>query len=326
MRRFLSPGLVALNAVFVVTIFGLGGCSGEAESDSGIARVVCTTGMIADVARQVAGDRAEVVTLMGQGVDPHLYKPTRSDIDKIMSADLVFYNGISLEGKFSDVFVRAASGRLVFPVTELISESELLEPEQLKGYYDPHVWMDPVAWSSVVTVIRDKLIEFDPEGQSEYVANAADYAEKLEELDEYVRSAIDTVSDDRRVLITAHDAFNYFGRRYAFEVVGIQGLSTESEAGVRDIENLVDMLVDRDIPAVFIESTVAQRNVQALADGARARGHDVIIGGSLFSDAMGKPGSHEGTYIGMIDHNVTIIVRALGGEVPERGMLGRLGS
>ncbi len=313
---------LCLWAVLASFLLGAVGCS-SSEDES---KVVCTTGMIADVARQVAGERAEVIALMGEGVDPHLYKPTRSDIDKIMSAKLVLYNGIQLEGKFSDVFVRAAAGRFVFPVTELISESELLEPEQLEGYYDPHVWMDPIAWSSVVTVIRDKLIESDPKGKDQYVANAESYAEQLEALDDYVRNAIETVPEHRRVLITAHDAFNYFGRRYGFEVVGIQGLSTESEAGVRDIENLVDMLVERDIPAVFIESTVAERNVQALVNGARARDHDVIIGGSLFSDAMGNPGSYEGTYIGMIDHNVTTIVRALGGEAPERGMLGRLGS
>ncbi len=317
---------VVMLAALVLMGCGLGACADRPAEPDGPPTVVCTTGMVADVARQVAGERAEVITLMGEGVDPHLYKPTRADIDKIMSADLVLYNGLSLEGKFTDVFVRAAGGRLVAAVTELLSEGELLEPEQLQGYYDPHVWMDPIAWASVVTVIRDKLIELDPAGKAEYEANAEAYSRRLNDLDEYIRRSIDTVSEDRRVLVTAHDAFNYFGRRYGFEVIGIQGLSTESEAGVRDIERLVGLLVERNIPAVFVESTVARRNVQALVDGARARGHQVVIGGSLFSDAMGKPGTHEGTYIGMIDHNVTTIVRALGGQAPERGMLGRLGS
>lgn len=290
-------------------------------------RVVATTGMIADMVREIGGDRVDVTALMGAGVDPHLYKPTRSDIAAIMGADLVFYNGLLLEGKMVDAFVRAAtSGKKVFAVTELIDESTLLTPDGGHGLHDPHVWMDPSVWGQGVAVVRDRLIEADPAGKAQYEGSAAAYAEMVRSLDEYAKKALASVPASSRVLVTAHDAFNYFGRRYGFEVMGIQGISTESEAGVRDIERIVSTLVDRKIGAVFIESTVADRNVKALVAGAEARGHTVKIGGELFSDAMGKPGAYEGTYQGMIDHNITTIARALGGIVPERGMVGKLGT
>ncbi len=287
--------------------------------------VVTTIGMIEDVTRHIAGDRAEVIGLMGSGVDPHLYKPTRSDIRRLMDADVIFYNGLLLEGKMADALIRAAtSGKKVHAVTELLDEQYLLEPEEFEGLYDPHVWMDPAAWSRTIDVIRDKLIEFDASGKDIYTANAAAYREKLAELDAYAERVLASVPEPQRVLVTAHDAFSYFGRRFGYEVVGIQGLSTESEAGVRDIENLVDLLVERNIGAVFVESTVSDRNIRALIAGAKARGHSVVVGGELFSDAMGNADAYEGTYIGMIDHNVTTIARALGGEVPERGMNGKL--
>lgn len=287
--------------------------------------VVTTVGMIEDVTRSVAGDRAEVIGLMGAGVDPHLYKPTRSDIKRIMSADVIFYNGLLLEGKMADALIRAAtSGKKVHAVTELLDEQYLLEPDEFEGLYDPHVWMDPAAWSRTIDVIRDKLIEFDAEGRQVYEINANAYRNEIAQLDAYAQRVLESVPEEQRVLVTAHDAFNYFGRRFGYDVIGIQGLSTESEAGVRDIENLVDLLVERDIGAVFVESTVSERNIKALISGAKSRGHDVIIGGELFSDAMGNAGTYEGTYIGMIDHNVTTISRALGGEAPEKGMNGTL--
>jgi manganese/zinc/iron transport system substrate-binding protein len=287
--------------------------------------VVTTIGMIEDVTRHIAGDRAEVIGLMGSGVDPHLYKPTRSDIRRLMDADVIFYNGLLLEGKMADALIRAAtSGKKVHAVTELLDEQYLLEPEEFEGLYDPHVWMDPAAWSRTIDVIRDKLIEFDTSGKDVYTAHAAAYREKLAELDAYAERVLASVPEPQRVLVTAHDAFNYFGRRFGYEVVGIQGLSTESEAGVRDIENLVDLLVERNIGAVFVESTVSDRNIKALIAGAKSRGHSVVVGGELFSDAMGNADTYEGTYIGMIDHNVTTIARALGGDAPERGMNGKL--
>jgi manganese/zinc/iron transport system substrate-binding protein len=243
-----------------------------------------------------------------------------------MDADVIFYNGLLLEGKMTDSLIRAAtSGKRVHAVTELLDERYLLEPEEFEGLYDPHVWMDPAAWARAVEVIRDKLIEFDPDGEADYIANTMAYTQTLNDLDTYAVRVLGSVPEGQRVLVTAHDAFNYFGRRFGFEVVGIQGISTESEAGVRDIEELVDLLVGRGIRAVFVESTVSERNINALIAGARARGHEVTIGGSLFSDAMGDEGTYEGTYVGMIDHNVTTVARSLGGEAPERGYGGKLG-
>lgn len=290
-------------------------------------KVVCTTGMIADLARAVGGDAVHVQGLMGEGVDPHLYKPTRSDIAAVMGADIVFYNGLLLEGKMTDAFVRAAtSGRKVIAVTEQLDETYLLEPPEFEGHYDPHVWMDPQAWKKALVVVRDTLIAHDESHRAHFESGAKKYEQQIDELTAYADRVLASIPKEGRVLVTAHDAFNYFGQRFDLEVVGIQGISTESEAGVQDIERLVSMLVDRKIKAVFVESTVSDRNIRALLAGAKAQGHEVVIGGRLFSDAMGKPGTYEGTYLGMVDHNVTTIARALGGEAPERGMAGRLES
>lgn len=330
------PRILALPLLLPLLV-ALAGCGGsEAQSqtqvDSGDAErsgaysIVATVGMISDVVRSVAGDRAEVSGLMAAGVDPHLYKPTRSDVERLLDADVIFYNGLLLEGKMTDSLIRAAtSGKRVHAVTELLDEQYLLTPEEFEGLFDPHVWMDPAAWAKTVDVVRDELVEFDPAGADAYRANAEAYAARLAALDGYAVRVLASVPAEQRVLVTAHDAFNYFGARFGYEVVGIQGISTESEAGVRDIERLVDLLVERDIRAVFVESTVSDRNINALISGARARGHEVVIGGELFSDAMGDAGTYEGTYIGMIDHNVTTIARALGGDAPEGGMNGRLG-
>ncbi|MBW8269910.1 metal ABC transporter solute-binding protein, Zn/Mn family [Caldovatus aquaticus] len=287
--------------------------------------VLATTAMIGDLVREIGGERIRLEVLMGPGVDPHLYKPTREDVAKMLRADVVFYNGLGLEGKMTDAFVRIArSGKPVYAVTELLPEDQLLEPEGANGHYDPHVWMDPRAWSRAAELIADKLADHDPGGAAGFRRRLAVLQARIRELDAYAERAIASIPERQRVLVTAHDAFNYFARRYGIEVLGIQGISTESEAGVRRIQELVAVLVGRRIPAVFVESSVPDRNVRALVEGARARGHDVVVGGELFSDAMGEPGTYEGTYIGMIDHNVTAIVRALGGVAPERGFQGRL--
>lgn len=279
-------------------------------------KVVCTVGMITDLARRVAGEHAQVSGLMGEGVDPHLYKPTRTDIATLMGGDIVFYNGLLLEGKMTDALVRVAgAGRRVVAVTEALDEEYLLEPEAFQGHADPHVWMDPRAWEQAAGVVEETLATAMPEHEADIRAAGKRLAADIRALDAWAAETLATVPEDKRILVTAHDAFNYFGRRYGFEVVGIQGLSTESEAGVRDIERIVAMLVDRQIPAVFIESTVSDRNIKALIAGANARGHTVALGGSLYSDAMGPPGAPDGTYIGMIAHNVETITRALGGRV-----------
>lgn len=287
--------------------------------------IVATTGMIADIARQVAGEHAEVTQLMGEGVDPHLYKATRSDITRMLRADIVFYNGLLLEGKLTDALVTVARrGRAVHAVTELVDEGFLLQPDEFEGLFDPHLWMDPAAWMKAVEAVRDTLIAEVPGHAGDFRDNAAAYLADMGALDAYAAQVLATVDPEQRILVTAHDAFNYLGRRFGYQVLGIQGISTESEAGLRRIEEIVDILVDRGIPAVFAETTIPDRSVRALIDGAAARGHAVVIGGELFSDAMGAPGTYEGTYIGMIDHNVTTIARALGGEAPERGINNRL--
>ena len=280
--------------------------------------IVATTGMVADITRQVVGEHGDVVALMGEGVDPHLYKPTASDARKIMNSDMIFYSGLLLEGRMTDTFLKAARmGKTVFPVTELIEETYLLEPPEFEGHWDPHVWMDVSAWSRAVEAVATALCEQDQEHCDDYKLNAKRYNEQLKMLHTYAITAIASIPKKQRVLITAHDAFNYFGRAYGIEVIGIQGLSTESEAGIEDINRLVNMLVDKEITAVFVESSVSDRNVKALIEGAKSKGHTVIIGGRLFSDAMGKTGSYKGTYVGMLDHNITIIASALGGTSGE---------
>ncbi|MEQ8286532.1 zinc ABC transporter substrate-binding protein [Thalassospira sp.] len=286
--------------------------------------VVATTSMIADAARQVAGDRADVTALMGPGVDPHSYRQTRSDIAAMARADLVLWHGLYLEAQLEEFFLDLAKRRNVVAVGEAIDKDKLLSHAEYNGRYDPHVWMDPQLWESVVYAVRDALIKTDPDGEASYRTNADKHVAEIDKLIEYMKTVAVTVPEKSRVLLTAHDAFSYFGRGYDFDVLGIQGISTESEAGLRRVEELVNTIVDRNISAVFVESSVPERNVRALIEGAGARGQDVVIGGTLFSDAMGEPGTYEGTYIGMIDHNVTLITRALGGVAPEGGFQGKL--
>ena len=325
-RRGLLASVVAAFGLILAAPAAPARAQGGSEGGGqGGYQIVGTVGMVTDVVQQVAGDRAQVRGMMGPGVDPHLYKPTRNDIRMLISADVIFANGLLLEGKLSDALIRAArSGKKVFPVAELLDKQFLLEPAEFDGLYDPHVWMDPSAWAKAVEAIRDKLAEHDPRGRDTYTANAEALLKQINELDAYAEKVLTSVPEGQRVLVTAHDAFNYFGRRYGYEVVGIQGLSTESEAGVRDIERLVSLLVERKIKAVFVESTVSQRNIRALIEGTAARGHTVVVGGELFSDAMGQPGTYEGTYLGMIDHNASVIARALGGDVPAGGMQGKI--
>lgn len=305
-----------------VISFGLMGCGsdhaskGAAAEAAAVYQVVCTVGMITDLVSHVAGPRATVEGIIGEGVDPHLYKPTRADVVALDGADIVFYNGLLLEGKMTDVLVRVAgAGKLVQAVTEgILDDSDyLLAKDDGSESTDPHVWMDVQGWLAGLALIADTLSEYDPQGASEYASNAAAYAAELKALEAYAQEVMATIPESQRVLITAHDAFQYFGRAYGIEVRGIQGVSTESEAGVRDLEKLIEFIVERKIPSVFVESSVADKNVRALVEGAKARGHDVKIGGELFSDAMGKAGTYEGSYIGMMDHNVTTIANALGG-------------
>ncbi len=272
-------------------------------------KVVCTTGMVADLVRNVGGERVQVTQLMGPGVDPHLYKASTGDVSTLTSADIVFYSGLHLEGKMGDVLLRMARNKPTFAVTEAVDENLVLETED--GAFDPHLWFDVSLWRKSLDVVRDALVKFDPKHAAEYQTRATEYGQQLDALHAEAKAALADIPRERRVLITAHDAFRYFGRAYEVEVRGIQGISTDSEAGVKEINNLVDFIVKNKIKAVFVETSVSDRNMKALVEGCRAQEHEVVIGGELFSDAMGKPGTPEGTYLGMVRHNVQTIAGAL---------------
>ena len=286
--------------------------------------VVATTGMIADAARQVGGERVIVKALMGPGVDPHAYRQTRSDIVALTKADLVLWHGLYLEAQMEEFIQRVAKRQDIVAVGEALPRDLLISHDVYEDKFDPHVWMNPDLWSRVVEIIRDALIAEHPASAATFRANAEKHIAELRALNDYTHRILKSVPPESRVLLTAHDAFKYFGRTYGFEVIGIQGISTESEAGLKRIRDLVNLIVEDNIRAVFVESSVSDRNIRALIEGAAARGHDVTIGGELFSDAMGEPDTYEGTYVGMIDHNTTTISRALGGNAPEKGMSGKL--
>lgn len=281
---------------------------------------LATTGMIGDLVRGVAGPAVTVETLIGEGVDPHLFRPTRNDIARILRADALFYNGHRLEGRMHDVLERAAAqGKPSLAVAESVLRSRLRRHEDYPDAADPHLWMDPVLWGETLPAIAATIgrlpgLNPDPSATRALLAR----------LDAYARDVLAPVPVERRVLVTAHDAFAYFGLRYQFQVESIQGLSTEAEASLARIEAMVRLIVERRLPALFTESSVPDRAVRALVEGVAARGHRVILGGTLFSDSMGRPGTYRGTYEGMMDHNITTISRALGGRAPERGLNGRL--
>ena len=287
-------------------------------------KVLATVGMVADLVHQIGGDHAHVKQLMGAGVDPHLYKATRDDMQQIMAVDIVFSSGLMLEGRLQDTLQKVGEKHPVYAITSRLPTDMLLSPDGGSGHPDPHVWMDVAAWSSCADVIVDALSEHDQMHVEEFKTNAASLRQQLQALHEYGLSSIASIPQSNRVLVTSHDAFSYFGRAYGLEVVGVQGLSTESEAGLLRINELVDLLVDRKVSAVFVESSVPRKNILALIDGAKSRGHNVKVGGELYSDAMGAEGTYEGTYVGMLDHNITTVTHALGGTVPDRGLNGKL--
>ncbi|MEC3861779.1 zinc ABC transporter substrate-binding protein [Mesobacterium sp. TK19101] len=285
--------------------------------------IVATTGMIADAVAGIAGDRVNLTTLMGPGVDPHGYRQTRSDIVALTRADLVLCNGLHLEAQMTEFLDRLAARTRVVAVAEAVPENLVIHRSTRS---DPHVWMVPSLWRHAVGAVEMALTALLPDQTDALRANAQAYLAQMDRLQTYAQDMLTGVPEAARVLVTAHDAFGYFGRDFGFQVEGIQGISTESEAGLNRIRSLTDLLVDRQIGAVFVESSVSDRNLRALIEGAAARGHRVTVGGELYSDAMGAPGTYEATYVGMIDHNVTTIAGALGADVPARGMTGRLGA
>lgn len=274
-------------------------------------KIVATIGQLSDIVANVGGERVKVEGLMGAGVDPHLYKASEGDVRKLREAQIIFYNGLFLEAKMEDIFKKMQRRIKTVPVGECIPQSELLESEAFHGHFDPHIWFDVTLWQKVTIKVKETLCEFDNSYCKDYEKRAAEYLEKLTQLDQFIKSRALEISKNQRILVTAHDAFRYFGRKYDFQVKGLQGISTQSEAGINDVVNLADFITKHKIKAIFIESSVPERNIQAVREAVKSRGWDVKIGGELFSDAMGNEGSFEGTYIGMVTHNINTIVDSL---------------
>ncbi len=275
-------------------------------------RIATTVGMITDIVRNVGGERVDVTGLMAPGVDPHLYKPSVGDVFKLDSADVIFYGGLHLEGRMAELFEKMnEAGRRAVAVTDEIDPSLLRKPAEFEGAYDPHVWFDVILWQYAARRVGKELIALDPASSELYERNTVAYLAKLDALNTYIHAQIDSIPPKSRVLITAHDAFGYFGQRYGLEVRGIQGASTASEASANSVRELAQFITDRQIKAIFVESSVPRATIEAVQAAVRSRGWNVVIGGELFADAMGADGTLEGTYVGMVRHNVDTIVAAL---------------
>ncbi|AFZ69652.1 metal ABC transporter solute-binding protein, Zn/Mn family [Deinococcus peraridilitoris] len=318
----LSPKALALSAL--ITLSAAAGADEAtpkldtlkpAQLQGGKVKVTTTVNMISDLVQNVGGNRVEVTGLMGPGVDPHLYKASAKDVRALQDAHLIVYNGLHLEGKMVDLLERSPKA---IAVTDAMPKNQLITPPGgfigIAGLQDPHVWFDVPLWKHSATIVRDALTRIDPAGKTTYAKNAAAYQKQLDALHTRVEKMMNRVPKEQRVLITAHDAFSYFGRKYGVEVRGIQGISTVAEAGTKDIQELAKFVADRKIHAVFIESSVPRRTVEAVVQAAKARGWNLQIGGELFSDAAGEKGTKEGTFIGMVEHNARIISEALLGK------------
>ena len=274
-------------------------------------KVVATTGMLADAVKNIVGDKLLVTGLMGQGVDPHLYKASPQDLRSLLAANLVIYNGLHLEGRMGEILEKLGEKKTVVGIGDTLPQALLREAPGFQGAHDPHIWFDVSIWAKGVEIILEAIIKLDQTNADHYRKNAQDFNVKLKSLHEFVITKINSIPKEKRVLITAHDAFGYFGRAYGVEVLGIQGVSTESEASIMYVNKIVAEIVQRKIPAVFVESSVPKKTVEALLESAASKGHILKVGGELFSDAMGSAGTDEGTYIGMVKHNVNIIVEGL---------------
>lgn len=311
--RTLRIPVAAAVAAVLLTLLGPGCGPSEPSPKAPGAKIkaVATIGMITDIVREVGGDRVEADGLMAPGVDPHLYKPGEGDVRRLSGADVIFYNGLGLEGKMGELFERMAARKPTVAVTEGLDPKQLRSPPEFEGHADPHVWFDVKLWMHAVGRVEQALAKLDPEHAAEYRSRAEAYLRKLEELDAYARSRIASIPKERRVLVTAHDAFGYFGRAYDIEVAGLQGVSTETDFGPADVKRLADLLTARKVKAIFVESSVPKRSIEAVQAATRAGGHEVAVGGELFSDALGDAGTEAGTYVGMVRHNVDTIVKAL---------------
>ncbi|MAY83429.1 MAG: manganese transporter [Flavobacteriales bacterium] len=289
-------------------------CASPSESDSntdGRLKIVCTTGMLGDAVKEIVGDQAEVTYLMGPGVDPHLYKATQGDLKLLTNADVIIYNGLHLEGKMGEVFEKLENRKQIIVAADGIPKEKLINSTDFQGAYDPHLWFDVSLWEEVCNYLGKTLSKLEGVDKEMIRSQSYAYSDSLKALHQWVTKEMAKVADSQRVLITAHDAFGYFGRAYDVEVKGLQGISTLSEYGLKDVSDLVNYISDRNIKAVFVESSVSDRSLNAVVQGCKEKGHQVHIGGTLFSDAMGEAKSAEGKYIGMVRYNVNTIVEAL---------------
>lgn len=281
------------------------------EKKKGQTYIVCTTGMIQDAVENIVGEKAKIEALMGPGVDPHLYKATQGDLKKLQQADIIVYNGLFLEGKMGEILQKLRNKKTVIAMAELLPENSYINNTEFQGAFDPHIWFDVKLWKDAVQLLSKELIKTDSLNGELYHKNTNAYTLQLDSLHQEVQSQINLIPEDKKVLVTAHDAFAYFGRAYEVDVRGLQGISTLSEFGLRDVSNLVEFIVQNQIPAIYTETSVSEKAIKAVLEGCRSKGHDVVIGGSLYSDAMGEKGTFEGTYIGMVNSNVEKIVSGL---------------
>ena len=284
-------------------------CKNEKNKNSQL-HVVTTTTMITDLVENIGGNHIYIEGLMGSGVDPHLYKASEGDVTKLVNADIIFYNGLHLEGKLVEVFEKMKTKKTV-AISDAIDKKTLIGSEYFASSYDPHIWFNIVYWKQATSYVVKVLSEALPEHKARFESNGKAYLNKLDALEIKVKATIDSLPEEQRILVTAHDAFNYFGKAFNFEVVGLQGLSTATEAGVQDVQNLAAFIIDHKVKAIFVESSVPKRTIEALQAAVKSKGHDVVIGGTLYSDALGDAKTIEGTYIGMFEYNVNTIVNAL---------------
>lgn len=308
--------LISFACLIFSSIF-LSGCVGNNETqtsstESKKPKIVTTTTILEDLVSVLGGDKVEVQGLMGPGVDPHLYKASAGDVTLMQNADMVVYNGLHLEGKMGEIFENLSSSKKIIVCAENgLNKEKLIESSDSQGVYDPHIWFDVVIWKDVAKEVTKGLEKLIPEQKEEFQENLKKYLVELDNLDNYIKKQVELLPKESRVLITAHDAFNYFGKAYGIEVKGLQGISTASEAGTADVRELSDFIVKRKIKAIFIESSVPKKNVEALQEAVKAKGFDVKIGGSLYSDSLGDKESSEASYIGTVKKNINVIVNAL---------------
>ena len=275
-------------------------------------QVVTTTTMITDLVKNIGGDKIDIQGLMGAGVDPHLYKASEGDVSKFFNADVIVYNGLHLEGKLEDVFEKMRQqNKQTIAASDALDTATLIGSEYFASNYDPHIWFSITNWEIITQYITDKLSELDAENAATYKLNGANYLKTLASLKTAISAQVNSLPIEKRILVTAHDAFNYFGKEFQFNVVGLQGLSTATEAGVQDVRRLASFIEEKNVKAIFVESSVPKRTVEALQEAVRAKGKEVLIGGTLYSDALGSKGTAEATYVGMYKHNVKIIVSSL---------------